>query len=126
MKRPELHRRLERFLGVKASDVHSEYSMCELSSQAYSFRLKGAKGAGRLIFRFPPWCRHRVVRPGSSVPVSEGETGVLEIHDLANLDSCAFLHTEDMAIRRGDGFELIGRLPRAGLKGCSLAFEDKD
>ncbi|MBI4024097.1 MAG: hypothetical protein HY360_03895 [Verrucomicrobia bacterium] len=126
IERTELHRRLRRLFGVKASDVHSEYSMCELSSQAYSFQPEGAKGEGRPIFRFPPWCRHRVVQPGSSISVSEGETGVLEIHDLANLDSCAFLRTEDMAIRRGDGFELIGRLPRAGLKGCSLAFEDKD
>ncbi len=92
--------------------------MCELSSQAYSF----PKGA-RQVFRFPPWCRTRILKPGSTKICRAGEKGVLEIHDLANLDSCSFLRTEDVAVARGKGFELYGRLPRAELKGCSLAFE---
>jgi hypothetical protein len=118
VKRTELHRLLSRTLGLSMQQIHSEYSMCELSSQAYSFRI-----GKRMLFRFPPWCRHRVVKPGTSTHVQKGEQGVLEIQDLANVDSCAFLRTEDRVIHHPQGFELVGRLPRAGLKGCSLKFE---
>ncbi len=121
--RPSLHRGLARLFGIGIEQVCSEYSMCEISSQAYSLpRQSGAKAAPH-VFQFPPWCRSRVVHPGTFSPVSRGERGVLEIHDLANVDSCAFVRTEDMALARGDGFELAGRLPKSGLKGCSLAFE---
>lgn len=118
----ELHRQLARLLGLRLPQICSEYSMCELSSQAYSFRVQ-RKNRTHLVFRFPPWCHDRVTQPGSSTPVAKGERGVLEIHDLANLDSCARIRTEDMAIDWEDGFELVGRLPQSGLKGCSLAFE---
>ncbi len=67
--------------------------------------------------------RARVMRPGTAKICRPGEKGVLEIHDLANVDSCAFIRTEDMALAHPEGFELAGRLPKAGLKGCSLAFE---
>ena len=141
LERSDLHQSLGKLLGIHAAQIHSEYSMCELSSQAYSFPIfagwsdpshpplgKGRRKVGYLlressIFRFPPWCHHRVVKPGSSNPSFQGEAGVLEIHDLANVDSCAFIRTEDLAIQCEDGFELLGRLPRAGLKGCSLEFE---
>jgi hypothetical protein len=115
VERKELHASLAGLLGVQPKRIFGEYSMCELSSQAYA--------ASNGVFRFPPWCRHRVVHPLSTRPVKNGSEGILEILDLANTDSCAFLRTEDRAVRRGDGFELVGRLPRAGLKGCSLHFE---
>jgi hypothetical protein len=116
--RSELHQQLSKLLGLPKQNIQSEYSMCELSSQAYSFSVRG-----KTLFQFPPWCRYRVVRPGSSQSAKKGEQGVLEIYDLANFDSCAFIRTEDMAIDHGKAFELLGRLPRAGLKGCSLSFE---
>ena len=125
----KLHQSLTRLLNTGRRQVCSEYSMCEISSQAYTlppdhsaFRVPRS-AFGKPVFQFPPWCRHRIVHPGTSRPVAEGERGVLEILDMANLDSCAFIRTEDLAITRGSGFELVGRLPRAGLKGCSLAFE---
>lgn len=122
LSRSELHRSLQTLLGLGADQVGSEYSMCEISSQAWSFNVQ--RGNRTLtIFRFPPWCHHRVMQAGSSLPVRAGDPGVLEIHDLANFDSCAFVRTEDRVIAHGDGFELLGRLPQAGLKGCSLAFE---
>jgi len=140
LERSDLHQSLGKLLGIHAAQIHSEYSMCELSSQAYSFRfdtvvavcdrrrgplrkIGGHRPPLQVIFRFPPWCQHRVVKPGSSNPSLHGKAGVLEIHDLANVDSCAFIRTEDMAIQCEDGFELLGRLPRAGLKGCSLESE---
>lgn len=121
LSRDELHGRLARCLGLPSSRIGSEYSMCEISSQAWSYR----DARGRLLFRFPPWCRARVARPGTSSRAHPGEPGVLEIHDLANVDSCAWIRTGDMAVERGEGFVLIGRLPRAGLKGCSLEFESE-
>ncbi len=118
LERDDLHAQLAGLLGVPRSRVRSEYSMCEISSQAYSFPHRGTQ-----LFRFPPWCRAQVMRPGTAKICRPGEKGVLEIHDLANVDSCAFIRTEDMAIAHPEGFELAGRLPKAGLKGCSLAFE---
>lgn len=124
MDRAVLHAQLGARLGVESHFIRSEYSMCELSSQAWSFPASQRRDRPpRAFFRFPPWCRWRVVRPGSTRTVARDETGVLEIEDLANLDSCAFLRTEDLVIDRGDGFEMTGRLPHAELKGCSLAFE---
>ena len=123
-KHSKLHRSLSQLFGVNPRHIQSEYSMCELSSQAYSFSIKDARGKIHIVFRFPPWCRYRVVYPDSSMRVPKGKKGVLEIQDLANLDSCAFLRTEDLVVERGDGFEWIGRLPKTGLKGCSLALED--
>ncbi len=120
LKRDELHRSLSCLLGLRRQQIISEYSMCELSSQAYSF--PGRKG--RTIFRFPPWCRHHIAGTGTVSAANGGTAGVLEIHDPANLDSCAWIRTGDMAVGRGNGFELAGRVPSAGLKGCSLAFED--
>jgi len=124
--RAELYRCVARVLGVAVLQIRGEYSMCEVSSQAYSFPIRTAGAAAisaEPVFRFPPWCRHRVVAPDSRRGVPRGSRGVLEIHDLANVDSCAWIRTEDMAIERGGGFEIVGRLPQAELKGCSLAFE---
>ncbi len=121
--REELHRSIRRTMGIPASRIFSEYSMCEISSQAWSRRVKGRDGRVRHLFQFPPWCRPRVVRPGGTARAPRGVPGVLEIADLANADSCAFLRTGDRAVDWGEGFELLGRIPRAGLKGCSLAFE---
>jgi hypothetical protein len=120
LSRKELHGKLASTLGLPGSRIRSEYSMCELSSQAYSFPTRG----GGQIFRFPPWVQARIVSAGSEKAVKIDDQGVLMILDLANVDSCGFIRTEDMAIRKENGFELLGRLPAAGLKGCSLTFEE--
>ncbi|MCC7518252.1 MAG: hypothetical protein IT578_03595 [Verrucomicrobiae bacterium] len=112
--REELHGLISGTLGIPHGNTRSEYSMCELSSQAWSF--------GDAL-RFPPWCLARVapfLDSGTHLP---NGVGVLEIHDLANTDSCAFVRTEDLAVAVGGGFALAGRAPRATLKGCSLAHE---
>lgn len=112
--REELHRTISWRLGIPRPRVRVEYSMCEISSQAWS--------VGEAL-RFPPWCRARVVPPLAGGALRKGEPGVLEVHDLANTDSCGFVRTEDLAVEAGGGFVLAGRAPRAGLKGCSLAHE---
>lgn len=112
--REELHRGMARTLGIPPGHIQVEYSMCEISSQAWSI--------GGLLY-FPPWCRVRVMPPRAGEKLRRGEPGILEIHDLANTDSCAFVRSEDLAVADGEGFFLAGRVPRAGLKGCSLGHE---
>ena len=113
----ELHRLLTTRLGVPAEYIVCEYGMSELSSQAYD-RVAGEPGPGH--FCFPPWCRVQVVSPETRREVDEGETGLLRLWDLANVASVLALQTEDLAIRRDCGFELLGRAAVADPRGCSL------
>lgn len=115
--RAALHDLIRRCLGVPASHVISEYGMSELSSQAYD----GVVGdAGARCFRFPPWARALVVSPETGTEVDDGNPGLLRVCDLANVGSVLAVQTEDLAIRRGDGFELLGRASEAEPRGCSL------
>jgi hypothetical protein len=86
--------------------------MSELSSQAYD--------AGNRQFHFPPWSRAQCISPETGREVREGETGLLRIFDLANVFSALAVQTEDLAIRRGSGFELVGRAELSEPRGCSL------
>ncbi|HEY3761155.1 MAG TPA: hypothetical protein VGN23_05360 [Verrucomicrobiae bacterium] len=81
---------------------------------------KGASSHQPRIFHFPAWARVQIISPETGREVAEGETGLIRIFDLANVFSVAAIQTEDLAIRRGDGFELIGRAKLAEARGCSL------
>lgn len=110
--RTELHSALTEAFGVDA--IHSEYGMTELLSQAYS--------AGKGIFRTPPWMRV-IIRdqhdPFARVPY--GTSGGINVIDLANRYSCAFIQTEDLGRSFADGsFEVLGRMNTAPLRGCNL------
>jgi len=109
--RDELHDRLlNKFNGA---NIHSEYGMTELLSQAYS------KGAG--IYVCPPWMKVMVADESDPTALSTTGRGVLHIIDLANQHSCAFIATEDIGIVHPDGsFEVIGRLDQSARRGCSL------
>jgi len=72
------------------------------------------------IFHFPPWARARIVSPETGLEVGEGETGLIRVFDLANVWSVMAIQTEDLGVRRGEGFELIGRAVEAEPRGCSL------
>jgi hypothetical protein len=72
------------------------------------------------LFRFPPWARAQIVSPETGREVGEGETGLIRVFDLANVYSVMAIQTEDLALRRGRGFELIGRAVLAEPRGCSL------
>ena len=122
----ELHALITARLGVPDGFIVCEYGMSELSSQAYD-RVAGnapaqpfAKSDQPRAFHFPPWCRALVVSPETGCEVEEGETGMLRLFDLANVRSVMAIQTEDLAVRRGAGFELLGRAPRAEARGCSL------
>lgn len=95
------------------SSIHSEYGMTELLSQAYS------KGNG--LYRCPPWMKVLVREEDDPLSVQLTGRGVLNIIDLANTDSCAFIATDDAGIVYPDGsFEVLGRIDNSDLRGCSL------
>ncbi|HEY3863170.1 MAG TPA: hypothetical protein VGO59_14910 [Verrucomicrobiae bacterium] len=110
--REQLRRLLFKFLSLPSARVLAEYGMCELSSQAYDDM------AG--VFHFPPWARACVISPETGAQAGEGETGLLRVFDLANIGSVMAVQTEDLAVRRVGGFELLGRAAAAEPRGCSL------
>ena len=114
--REDLHARLAEGFGIEVAQVGSEYGMCELASQAW------APSGG--MFVPPPWLRVRVVDPddpGQERP--EGQAGQLALCDLAGVWSCPFLLTEDRAVKEGEGFCVLGRMPAAALRGCNFLVE---
>lgn len=122
MPKKDLHALIVDRLGVSHSAIICEYGMSELSSQAYQHNPEPgvADPQSKGVFSFPPWARARVISPETGKEVRDGETGLLSIVDLANVFSVAAIQTEDLAIRRGAGFELLGRADRAEPRGCSL------
>lgn len=112
--RGALHAVLRTAFGLH--NIHSEYGMTELLSQGYSM--------GDERFHCPPWMR--VVITDSYIPnriVPAGQVGRLNVIDLANLHSCAFIATDDLGRLHPDGsFEVLGRMDNAELRGCNLMY----
>jgi hypothetical protein len=115
----ELHALITERLGVPRKNIICEYGMSELSSQAYDQEVRSQKSEVR-SFHFPPWARVQIISPETNREVRDGETGLIRVFDLANVFSVAAIQTEDLAVRLGDGFELIGRAQLAEPRGCSL------
>ncbi|MSU60122.1 MAG: long-chain fatty acid--CoA ligase [Pedosphaera sp.] len=118
----ELHALITRRLGVPPEEIICEYGMSELGSQAYDVAFDATRNTQHVprVFQFPPWVRAQIGSPESGREVADGETGLLRVFDLANVFSVLAIQTEDLAVRRGDGFELIGRAQLAEPRGCSL------
>jgi phenylacetate-coenzyme A ligase PaaK-like adenylate-forming protein len=110
--RAELHERLKQGFGV--SQIHSEYGMTELLSQGYS------KGDG--CFTSPPWMKVFSRDPQDPLTLlPHSKTGGLNIIDLANYNSCAFIATQDLGCVHNNGtFEVMGRFDTADIRGCNL------
>jgi phenylacetate-coenzyme A ligase PaaK-like adenylate-forming protein len=110
--REEVHERLCSTFGV--SKIHSEYGMTELLSQAYS------KGYG--IFEAVPWMK--IIARDVYDPLrfqEPGRPGAVNIIDLANIFSCSFIATNDLAKVNEEGsFEILGRMDNAEIRGCNL------
>ncbi|PHS04204.1 MAG: acyl transferase [Kordia sp.] len=110
--RPELHQLLKEGFGV--SEIHSEYGMTELLSQAYS------KGNG--VFECPSWMK--VLCRDTEDPLSiqkANKTGGINVIDLANINSCSFIATQDLGKIDTDGsFEVLGRFDNSDIRGCNL------
>jgi len=112
MIREELHQTLCTGFGV--DHIHSEYGMTELLSQAYS------KSQG--IFNCPPWMK--VITRDTNDPVTlldNGKTGGINVIDLANINSCSFIATQDLGKAFADSsFEVLGRFDNSDIRGCNL------
>jgi phenylacetate-coenzyme A ligase PaaK-like adenylate-forming protein len=112
MVREELHDLLQAGFGVSA--IHSEYGMTELLSQAYSF--------GEGVFHCPAWMK--IVLRDTNDPLSliqNQQTGGINVIDLANINSCSFIATQDLGKIYPDGsFEVLGRFDNADIRGCNL------
>jgi len=112
MIREELHTILAEGFGVEK--IHSEYGMTELLSQAYSL--------GDGIFECPPWMDILIRDTEDPLTIIEdGKTGGINIIDLANINSCSFIATQDLGKKYSNfSFEVLGRFDNSDIRGCNL------
>jgi len=110
--REELHEILCNGFGVSA--IHSEYGMTELLSQAYSF--------GNGIFECPNWMTILIRDTEDALTyVETGKTGGINVIDLANINSCSFIATQDLGKKYpNNSFEILGRFDNSDIRGCNL------
>ncbi len=113
--REQLHLQLCEGFGVDV--IHSEYGMTELLSQAYS------KGNG--VFNCPPWMRILIRDINDPFTIlSPNKTGGINVIDLANINSCSFIATQDLGkIHADNSFEVLGRFDNSDIRGCNLLME---
>jgi hypothetical protein len=111
--RSELHRILCE--GLNVSEIHSEYGMTELLSQSYS------KGLGVFEPSRSMKALVREVNDPFDLKFSSDRSGGLNIIDLANIDSCAFIETQDIGQVNDNGsFQVLGRFDHSDIRGCNL------
>lgn len=111
----ELHSQLKKGFGVNV--IHSEYGMTELLSQAYSI--------GETMFQTPPWMK--VLIRDINDPLAfqtKNKSGGINIIDLANLNSCSFIATQDLGRISSNSFEVLGRFDYSDTRGCNLLIAD--
>ncbi len=115
-KRPEMtreavHQVLRKSFGCQV--VHSEYGMTELLSQAYS----GGEG----LFALPPQMRIFLREPNDPFCLEhQRKNGGINVIDLANIESCAFIETQDLGRFEMNGFRVLGRFDNSDVRGCNL------
>ncbi|MFI0492125.1 acyl transferase [Flavobacterium sp.] len=112
MIREELHEQLCQGFGV--TDIHSEYGMTELLSQAYSL--------GNGVFECPSWMQILIRDTEDALTyVDTGKTGGINVIDLANINSCSFIATQDLGKKNPNTtFEVLGRFDNSDIRGCNL------
>lgn len=110
--REELHNILCNGFGVNS--IHSEYGMTELLSQAYSM--------GNGIFECPSWMQILIRDTEDALTyVDYGKTGGVNVIDLANINSCSFIATQDLGKKySNNSFEILGRFDNSDIRGCNL------
>ena len=113
MIRAELHQILQN--GFNVPYIHSEYGMTELLSQAYS-QENG-------LFKCPSWMNiqlRNTENPLESISQT-GKTGGINVIDLANINSCSFIATQDLGkLHKNNTFEILGRFDNSDIRGCNL------
>lgn len=115
MIREELHLALTKGFGV--DKIHSEYGMTELLSQGYSH--------GDGIFECPSWMKILIRDTEDPLSLlSNGRTGGVNVIDLANINSCSFIATQDLGKKYDNGtFEILGRFDNSDIRGCNLLIQ---
>ena len=110
--RHELHAILSKGFGIQK--IHSEYGMTELLSQGYS------KGNG--VFNCPPWMQILIRDTEDALTIlPNGKSGGINVIDLANYNSCAFIATQDLGkVSQNNDIEIIGRFDNSDIRGCNL------
>jgi len=118
-----LYAQCGKWLGLDERFCVSEYGMTELSSQFYDSTVSDrANGIRRAPVKVgPAWTRTLVIDAATGKETKR--TGLLRHFDLANRGSVLAVQTEDLGRRRREGFDLVGRVPGADLRGCSLTYE---
>ncbi len=99
--------------GFGTERIYSEYSMTELLSQAYSL--------GENTYKSPNWMKILVRNTEDPFSyVEDNRTGAINIIDLANRYSCAFIATQDLGKSHNGSFQVLGRIDHSDIRGCSL------
>ncbi|MBC8135124.1 MAG: hypothetical protein H8F28_04450 [Fibrella sp.] len=129
VEREDLYRMFTERFGVPATHCLAEYGMSEMASQFYDTTYRDhILGIAREPRKMglPHLVRTRVIDPVTGDEAERGQPGVLAHYDVANLNSCLAIQTEDWGYAHpdGDGFVLLGRAPGAALRGCSLTAEE--
>ncbi len=117
MNKGDLHRTLAGRFGLPQGQIHSEYGMAELLSQAYSL--------GDEWFKCVPWMEVSIRNPKNPLEcVANGKEGLIGIIDLANIHSCAFILTGDRGVMSEDGrFKVLGRWDPQNLRDCNFLID---
>lgn len=113
----QLHQQLADGFGLLRQNIHSEYGMTELLSQAYSL--------GGEWFECVPWMQVTIRNPENPMEIlPKGEEGVIGVIDLANIHSCSFILTGDKGIMHEEGkFKVLGRWNPQNLRGCNFLID---
>lgn len=120
--REQLYAQLHERLGVPPERIVNQYGMTELGSQFYDSVLPQPRAPRHKLA--PPWTRVRVVDPDTGQDRPPGETGLIQIVDLANTGSVLAVQTADLGRELPGGFEVLGRAPGAEERGCSIAADE--
>jgi hypothetical protein len=101
--------------GFNVNEIHSEYGMSELLSQAYSV------GGG--LFKCPSWMRILIREHNDPFTYLSKRSGGINVIDLANIYSCSFIATQDLGRLEEDGFHVLGRFDNSDIRGCNLLIQ---
>jgi len=113
--RADLHERLKKYLGL--TKIYSEYGMCELLSQGYCFENEE--------FNTPAWLKFQLREINDPFSTILEGNGLIKIIDLANIDSCAFIETQDLGtVGALGGLKILGRVDNSDLRGCNLLYQN--
>ena len=118
----ELRQAIASATQLPVASVVAEYGMTELASQLYQPGI--VDGTSEITYRAPHWLRVTAVDPDTLAPLPAGQVGIARFVDLANVDSSVAVLTADRVRVTDGGVELLGRMPGATPRGCSLALEE--